>query len=79
MESLINVVDGESMDESRTFLLASIGIFCLFVETISNEKEHGKSINELMPHFNNMFSKSNQKSASLELISKNQYHVLQTM
>ncbi len=49
------------MDESRTHLLASIGTFCLFGETISNEKECGKGISELISRFgNNMFSKSNK-------------------
>jgi hypothetical protein len=35
---VIIVMDGKWMDESRTYLLASIGTFCLFVETISNKK-----------------------------------------
>jgi hypothetical protein len=33
-----SIVDGKSLVGSRTHLLTSIGIFCLFIETISNEK-----------------------------------------
>jgi hypothetical protein len=47
------MLDGESVDESRTHLLASIGTFCLFVKIISNGKEQEKSISELMSHFGN--------------------------
>jgi hypothetical protein len=62
VKSIINVVDGTSMDESRTHFLTSINIFCLFVETISNEKKHEKGTSEPMPHFNsNTFSESNKK------------------
>jgi hypothetical protein len=70
VKSIVNVVDGELMDESKTHLLASIGIFCLFIESISNEKKHRKNINELMLHFDN--------NALPKLVSKNQYRVLQT-
>jgi hypothetical protein len=38
IKSIINVMDGKSMDENRTYLLASIGTFCLFVEMIFNKK-----------------------------------------
>jgi len=56
------MLDGELLDESRTHLLASISIFCLFIEIISNGKEQEKSISELMSHFgNNTFSESNEK------------------
>jgi hypothetical protein len=55
-------MDGKSMNESKTRLLASIGTFSLFVEMISNEKECGKGISEPMSHFgNNMFLKFNKK------------------
>jgi hypothetical protein len=39
VKSVVNVVDRKLMDESRTCFLASISIFCLFIETISNEKK----------------------------------------
>jgi len=55
VKSIVNVVDGKSMDESLTRLLESISIFCLFVETISNEKERKKRISEPMSSFNNTF------------------------
>jgi hypothetical protein len=62
IESIINVIDGKSMDESRTYLFASISTFCLFVEMVSNEKEHENNISESMPHFDNSaFLKSNEK------------------
>jgi hypothetical protein len=32
VELVINVIHGELMDECRTRLLESIGIFCLFIE-----------------------------------------------
>jgi hypothetical protein len=35
---VVNVIDEELVDESRTCLLASINIFCLFVEMVSNKK-----------------------------------------
>jgi hypothetical protein len=38
VELVVNVVDGKSMDGSKTRLLTSIGTFRLFVETMSNEK-----------------------------------------
>jgi hypothetical protein len=41
---VVNVVDGESMDESGTHLLASISTFCLFIEIVSNEQKHEKSM-----------------------------------
>jgi len=41
---VVNVVDGESMDESGTHLLASIGTFCLFIKIVSNEKKCEKNI-----------------------------------
>jgi hypothetical protein len=57
-----SVIDGKSLDESATHLFASIGTFCLFIETISNKKERGKGINELMSHFSsNMFSAFKEK------------------
>jgi hypothetical protein len=31
-ELIVNVVDGESMDDNKTHCLASTGTFCLFVE-----------------------------------------------
>jgi hypothetical protein len=56
------MLDGESVDESITHLLASIGTFCLFVEIVSDGKEQEKSISELMSCFgNNTFSESNEK------------------
>ncbi len=62
IELVINVVDGKLMDESRTRLLTSISTFCLFIETVSNEKERGKGISEPMLCFgSNMFLKSNEK------------------
>jgi hypothetical protein len=62
VKSIVNVVDGKSMDESLTRLLESISIFCLFVETISNEKERKKRIIELMSSFGNKtFFESNKK------------------
>ncbi len=62
LKSVINVVDGKSMDENITRLLESISIFCLFVETISNEKERKKRIIELMSSFDNKtFFESNKK------------------
>jgi hypothetical protein len=36
---VVNVVDGESVDENGTHLLTSIGIFCLFIKIVSNEKK----------------------------------------
>jgi len=48
-ELVIKFVDVELVDETRTHLLASIGTFCLFVKTISNEKERGNDHNELIP------------------------------
>jgi len=60
--SIESVVDGKLLDENRIRFLASISTFCLFIERISNEKEHGKGINQLMPHFvNNGFLKSNEE------------------
>jgi len=57
-----SVVDGKSLVGNRTHLLTSIGTFCLFIETISNEIERGKGINESMSHFNsNLFSTSKEK------------------
>jgi hypothetical protein len=54
------VVDGKLMDGSITHFFASIGTFYFFVEIISNKKERGKGISELMPRFgNNAFLKSN--------------------
>jgi hypothetical protein len=38
-KSIVNVINGEFVDESKTCILASIGIFYLFVEIISNEKK----------------------------------------
>jgi hypothetical protein len=75
VESIINVVDGELVDENKTHLLASIGIFCLFVEIVFNEKECKKNISKPMPHFgNNTFSKSNKRYNALpKSISENQY------
>jgi hypothetical protein len=62
IESVINVVDGNLIDESKTCFLASIDTFFFFVETISNEKECRKGINELMMHFGtNAFLESNKK------------------
>jgi hypothetical protein len=62
VESVVNVIDGKSMDENRTYLFTSIDTFCLFIEMVSNEKEHENNINELMPHFgSNAFSESNEK------------------
>jgi hypothetical protein len=62
VESVVNVVNGKLVDESRIRLLASIGIFCLFIETISNEKEHKKRNSEPMSHFgSNAFLESNKK------------------
>jgi hypothetical protein len=62
VKSVINVVDGKSMDESITRLLQSVSIFCLFVETIYNEKERKKRISEPMSSFNNnTFFESNKK------------------
>ncbi len=74
------MLDGESVDESRTHLLASIGTFCLFIEIVSNGKEQEKSISSLMSRFgNNTFSKSNERyNVSFELVSNNQYCVSQT-
>ncbi len=61
-DTVVNVIDEELVDESRTCLLASIDIFCLFIEMVSNKKERGKSINELMLCFgSNAFLKSNEK------------------
>jgi hypothetical protein len=58
----VNFVVLELVDETTMHLLASIGIFYLFVEIISNEKKCGNGINEPMLCFgNNAFSKSNQK------------------
>ncbi len=37
-----SIVDGKLLDDSRTYLLASIGIFCLFTKTISNKKKTRK-------------------------------------
>jgi hypothetical protein len=58
------------LDENRIRFLASISTFCLFIERISNEKEHGKGINQLMPHFgNNRFLKSNEEVQHVTRIS----------
>jgi len=58
---VVNVVNGELMDESRTCLLASICILNLFLEIISNGTKK-KSISEPMPHFrNDTFSKYYEK------------------
>jgi hypothetical protein len=62
VESVINVVNGKLVDESRTCLFTSIGTFCLFVEIVSNEKQHKKRVSEPMSHFgNNAFLESNKK------------------
>jgi hypothetical protein len=42
-KSIINVVDGESMDESKTCLLASIGIFYLFIKNNIQQKKMQKN------------------------------------
>jgi hypothetical protein len=47
-ELVVKFVDVELVDETKTHL-ASIGTFCLFVKTISNEKEGGNDHNELIP------------------------------
>ncbi len=61
VELVVNVIDGKSVDESKTFLFTSISTFCLFVEMEFNEKEH-ETIYELMPHFgNNAFLEFNEK------------------
>ncbi len=62
VESVVNVVNGELVDENRTCFLASIGTFYLFVETVSKEKECKNNINKLMSRFgNNAFLESNEK------------------
>jgi hypothetical protein len=62
VKSVVNVIDGKSMDDNRTCLFASISTFCLFVEMVSNEKEHENNINEPMSHFSsNAFLESNEK------------------
>ncbi len=62
IESVLNSIVVELVDETITCLQTSIGMFCLFVETISNEKECGNGIHEPMLHFNNnVFSKSDEK------------------
>ncbi len=47
-ELVVKFVDVELVDETKTHL-ASIGTFCLFVKTMSNEKERGNDHNELIP------------------------------
>ncbi len=42
------IMDGKSLDENKTHLLTSTSTFCLFIETISNEKECEKGISQLM-------------------------------
>jgi hypothetical protein len=44
LKLVINVMDRNLMDESRTHLFASIGSFCLSVETTSNKKQREKGI-----------------------------------
>ncbi len=62
VELVVIIIDGNLVDESRTRLLTSIGTFSLFVETISNEKQHKKRISEPMSHFgSNAFLESNKK------------------
>jgi len=69
VELVVNFVNVELVDETRMHLLASIGTFCLFVKTTSNEKEHGNGNNELMLHFgNNAFSESNENVQYIALI-----------
>jgi hypothetical protein len=61
-KSILNFVVVESVDEIITCLQASIGTFCLFIETIFSEKKCGNDIHEPMLRFGNkMFSKSNEK------------------
>jgi hypothetical protein len=66
------------MDETITCFQASIDVFCLFVETISNEKECGNDIHEPMLHFgNNVFSKYNEKMQhDVKLVYKNREFIL---
>ncbi len=78
--SVVNVVNGESMDESRTCLLASICTFYLFIETMSNRKKNTKRAlanwcNVSTTHVQYTMERYNKP---LELVSKNQYCVLQT-
>lgn len=59
-----SIVDGKLLDDSRTYLFASIGIFCLFAKIISNKKEHEKGINEPMSHFDsNTYSAFKEKES----------------
>jgi hypothetical protein len=65
VESVINVLDGKLMDESKTCLLASIDTYCLFIEMVSNEKEREKGISEPMSCFDNTtFLESNKKEST---------------
>ncbi len=76
---VVNVVNGELMDESRTCLLASICIFNLFLEIISNGTKNRALANQChisaMTRFQITMKRYNEQP---ELVSKNQYCILQT-
>ncbi len=80
VKSIVNDVDGKSMDESRTRLLAFIGTFYLFIKNNIQQKRTGKSISKLMLHFDsNPFLEFNKKVQRVIRISKNKYYISQTM
>jgi len=62
------IMDGKSLDENKIHLLTSIGTFCFFVETTSNEKECKKGISQLMPCFNNTFLESKEEECRKGII-----------
>jgi hypothetical protein len=67
-ESIVNFVVVQLVDETTKHLLTSIGTFCFFVETISNEKKNKNGINELMPRLaNNVIVFRNNLTSPLSL------------
>jgi len=50
---MVNFVDVKLVDKTTMHLLPSIGIFYLFIETISNEKECENGISKPILHFQN--------------------------
>ncbi len=71
VDSLVveSIVDGKSLDESRTCLFTSISNLCLFVEIIPNKNMCKNGISEPMLHFdNNMFLKSKGKKCKKGII-----------
>jgi N12 class adenine-specific DNA methylase len=61
-KSVVNVVDGESMDESRHVFWHPFALFIYSLKQYPMKKKHKKSISEPMPRFdNNTFSEYNGK------------------